>query len=136
MFNRKKPQPGAGPGVSAPRGRAAAGAGQDVANPLARRFLDGAEPDTVDLAEPGRFHAPPEAAAGEPDTAVTAAGSGDAAAGRLELVSFDAATGKFYLQPGTAAQPILLNGVPVEAPTELRRGDRLQVAGSEFEFLA
>ena len=48
----------------------------------------------------------------------------------------DAATGKFYLQPGTDAHPVHLNGVAVEAPTELRRGDRLQVGVHEFEFLA
>ena len=52
------------------------------------------------------------------------------------LTGLDAATGKFYLQPGTDAHPVRLNGLAVEAPTELRRGDRLQVGVHEFEFLA
>ena len=56
--------------------------------------------------------------------------------GTIPSVTLDAATGKFYLQPGTDAHPVRLNGLAVEAPTELRRGDRLQVGVHEFEFLA
>ncbi|MEJ2402339.1 MAG: FHA domain-containing protein [Xanthomonadales bacterium] len=136
MFNRKKPRPGGGNSASEPRGRTAAGAAQPAQNPLARRFLDDAEPDTVDLAEPGRFHAPPGADVEEPDTRETGGESADARDLRQPLITLDAATGKLYLQPGTDAQPVRLNGVTVEAPTELRRGDRLQVGVHEFEFLA
>lgn len=135
MFIRKKPQSGVRGGATRPRGRGDAAALQSGQNPLARRFVTDSDPDTVDLAEPGRFHALPDSAADEPDTRATgdAAASGDA---RQPLVTLDAATGKFYLQPGTDTHPVQLNGVVVEAPTELRRGDRLLVGVHEFEFLA
>jgi hypothetical protein len=136
MFNRKKPQSGARSSASKPRGRDGGATPQPGQNPLARRFLGDAEPDTVDLAEPGRFHALPRDEADEPATRET---GGDAAPDtdtRRAMVTLDAATGKFYLQPGTDAHPVRLNGLAVEAPTELRRGDRLQVGVHEFEFLA
>lgn len=132
MFKRRKPDSDARHAASAPRGRAAAGASAEGTNPLARRFLAESEPDTVDLAEPGRFHVPPADAEQEPDTQVTAT----AAEGRQALITLDDVTGKFYLHPGTDANPVRLNGAEVEAPTELRRGDRLRVGVHEFEFLA
>ena len=136
MFNRKKPRSDAESGPARPRGRTAAESPQPAVNPLARRFVGDAEPDTVDLAEPGRFHASPGGGVEEPETRETAGGAGATREPRQALVTLDAATGKFYLQPGTDAHPVRLNGVAVEAPTELRRGDRLQVGIHEFEFSA
>ena len=88
----------------------------------------------MDLAEPGRFHVPPGGEDAEPGTRVTSDGANVDEA-RRPLVTLDAVTGKFHLHPGTDAHPVLLNGDPVEAPTELRRGDRLQVGAQAFEFL-
>lgn len=136
MFNRKKPRSGAPTSASRPRGRTDTATFETDRNPLARRFVGDAEPDTVDLAEPGRFHAPPGGEVDEPDTRETGGEAAAANEPRQALVTLDAATGKFYLQPGTDAHPVHLNGVAVEAPTELRRGDRLQVGVHEFEFLA
>jgi hypothetical protein len=136
MFNRKKPQPGARSSASKPRGRDGGATPQPGQNPLARRFLGDAEPDTVDLDEPGRFHALPGDEADESATRETGGAAAPGTDARQAVVTVDAATGKFYLQPGTDAQPVRLNGLAVEAPTELRRGDRLQVGVHEFEFLA
>jgi hypothetical protein len=136
MFNRKKPRSDAPTGANRPRGRTGSATIETDRNPLARRFVGDAEPDTVDLAEPGRFHAPPGSEVDEPDTRETGGEAAAADGPRQPLVTLDAATGKFYLQPGTDAHPVHLNGVAVEAPTELRRGDRLQVGVHEFEFLA
>lgn len=127
MFNRKKPGQRAQAVAAPPRGRAA-----DGASPLARRFLEHAEPDTVDLAEPGRFHAPAEDRPVEPDTRAT--GAAAAAAGRQPVVSRDARTGKLYLHPGSEACPVRLNGAVVDAPTELRPGDRLGIGDRELDF--
>ena len=94
MFNRKKPQSGARSSASKPRGRDGGATPQPGQNPLARRFLGDAEPDTVDLAEPGRFHALPRDEADEPATRET---GGDAAPDtdtRRAMVTLDAATGK------------------------------------------
>ena len=134
MFNRKKPP--AGPaGASAPRGRSVPEAAPAGRNPLARRFQDEAEPDTVDLAEPGRYHLPADDAAGEPDTRVTAApGSPEPHAALLRLVTLDPSTGKFHVHPGNAERAVSLNGAAVESPTELRPGDRLEIGGAVFEF--
>ena len=131
MFKRKKPRADSSTGAAQPRGRTGAAVSQGERNPLARRFLADAEPDTVDLAEPGRFHV---ATGEEPETRATGEPAA-AADARRPLVTLDGATGKFYLQPGTDAHPVRLNGVAVEAPSELRRGDRLQVGVHEFEFL-
>ena len=54
--------------------------------------------------------------------------------GRHGLLSHDPETGKFYVQPGPES-PVLLNGAVVDAPTELRKGDRIALSGAEFEFL-
>jgi hypothetical protein len=132
MFNRKKPRAEEPIGVAQPRGRTGAASPQAGQNPLARRFLDDAEPDTVDLAEPGRYHA---ATGDEPETRETGV-SAAAADTRRSLLTLDAVTGKFYLQPGCEDHPVRLNGVVVKTPSELRRGDRLQIGDHEFEFLA
>ena len=47
------------------------------------------------------------------------------------IISLDPDTGKFYIHPGTADLPVTLQGEPVLAPTELRRGDTIRV-GSEL----
>ena len=94
------------------------------------------EPDTVDLADPGRFHAPSEPPQAEPDTRVGEPGPAAAAAGSAApLLTRDAVTGKFHLHPGDGVD-VRLNGQAVGAPTELRRGDRLEIGGAVFEFLA
>jgi hypothetical protein len=134
MFNRKKPESASSAG-SSPRGRASADASSAGRNPLARRFRDGQEPDTVELAEPGRYHLPAEAPTAEPDTRETAADEGAAGQPFLSLITLDPRTGKFHLHPGTDAHPVSLNDVTVDAPTELRRGDRLQIGAAVFEFL-
>ena len=136
MFNRKRPHSGARSGAPKPRGRTGGATAQPGQNPLARRFLGDDEPDTVDLAEPGQFHAPPGDRVDEPETRETGRDASPAADAGRPLVTLDAASGKFYLQPGTDAHPVRLNGVTVEAPTELRRGDRLQIGVHAFEFLA
>ena len=135
MFNRKKPE-SASPAGPSPRGRASADASPTGRNPLARRFQDGQEPDTVELAEPGRYHLPAEAPSAEPDTRETAAGEGAAAEPFLNPITLDPRTGKFHLHPGTDAHPVSLNDVVVDAPTELRPGDRLQIGAAVFEFLS
>lgn len=140
MFNRRKPPSGPAERNSLPRGRESEPGESQPANPLARRFLDQGEPATVDLAEPGRFHAPGDDA--EPETADTlAAGSGPAAVGDaaesdwLAVVSLDPRTGKYYIHPGADNLPVTLGDEPVTAPTELRKGDRIRIGSAEFEFL-
>jgi len=138
MFNRKKPQ-GARSAAPTPRGRSAPEPAAAGANPLARRFRDSPEPDTADLAEPGRYHLPAAATPAEPDTRATTAAAGVPDTGdatRRPLITRDATTGKFHLHPGTGGDAVSLNGAAVDAPTELRPGDRLEVGGAGFEFLA
>ena len=98
-------------------------------NPLARRFRQDAEPDTVDLSQPARFP-PSEEAVDDPQTADLQT---DAA--RLgRVLSRDPGTGKLYVHPGTADLPVLLQGEPVRAPTELRAGDTLQIGPTEIHI--
>jgi len=135
MFKRKKSGSGAAARPATPRGRGteAPAAGR---NPLARRFDASVEPDTVDLADPGRFQSPSEPPQAEPDTRVGEPRRAAATAGSAApLLTRDAATGKIHLHPGEGVV-VRLNGQAVESPTELRRGDRLEIGGAVFEFLA
>jgi hypothetical protein len=135
MFRRKKtPESGPAPTAGARpvlRGRDAAGASAD--NPLARRFRPEREPDTVDLSAPARLQPAPSA----PEDPQTAALQTDAA--RLaRVISHDPRTGKFYVHPGRPDAengPVLLQGEPVRAPTELRPGDTIRLGDFEFRFL-
>lgn len=125
MFRRKKsPESGRSPPEpSQPllRGRDAA-----AENPLARRFQPDREPATVDLAAPARFHA----AADDPQTAALQTD----AAKLHRVISHDPRTGKFYIHPGGADSPVLLQGEVVRAPTELRPGDTIRIGDFEFRF--
>lgn len=127
MIFRKKKAPSPPGDRPVLRGRGDPGASGD--NPLARRFRPDAEPATVDLADPARFHEPP---AGEgPATAPLRTDPGTL--GRV--ISRDPATGKFYVHPGTGDCPVLLEQETVQAPTELRRGDTIRVGDAEFRLL-
>jgi hypothetical protein len=97
-------------------------------NPLARRFRADAEPATIDLGGPARF--PADADRGDPET--TELGTDASKLGRV--ISHDPETGKFYIHPGTADLPVTLQGEPVLAPTELRRGDTIRVGSMEIRF--
>ena len=102
---------------------------QEADNPLARRFRQDAEPDTVDLTRPARF-APSEAAVDDPQTAELQT---DAA--RLgRVLSRDPGTGKLYVHPGSTELPVLLQGEPIRAPTELRAGDTVQIGPTEIQI--
>ena len=134
MVFRRKKAPTAPDARSVPRGRGDSGQGTPTGtpsgdNPLARRFQPDAEPDTVDLADPARFHEP----AAEDDPATAPLGEDAGNLGRI--ISRDAATGKFYVHPGTGDCPVLLEHETVRAPTELRRGDTIQVGDAEFRLL-
>jgi len=111
MF-RRKPPPQPAPGAE---------------NPLARRFRQDAEPATVDLSQPARFP-PSTPAADDPQTADLQT---DAA--RLgRVLSRDPGTGKLYAHPGSGDLPVLLQGEPVRAPTELRAGDTVRIGATEI----
>ena len=133
MIFRRKKAPSHSGGRPLPRGRGDSGGAKaaDTSgdNPLARRFRPDAEPATVDLADPARFHEPPVAE--DPNTADLHTDAGNL--GRI--ISRDPATGKFYVHPGTGDCPVLLEHEPVRAPTELRRGDTIQVGDAEFRLL-
>jgi hypothetical protein len=147
MFRRKKtPESCLGPSDKQrplPRGRDAADAGPQAAkaadraaadNPLARRFRPEREPATVDLSAPARF----PAASAAPEDPQTATLQTDAAQ-LMRVVSCDPQTGKFYIHPGHpdgAGAPVLLQGEPVRAPTELRPGDTIRAGDFEFRFLS
>jgi hypothetical protein len=139
MFRRKKtPESGlATPAHPRPvlRGRDAAGAGPQADkaadNPLARRFRPEREPATIDLTAPAGFPPPPAA----PEDPHTAALQTDAAK-LSRVVSCDPQTGKFYIHPGGVGGPVLLQGEPVRAPTELRPGDTIRAGDFEFRFLS
>jgi len=97
-------------------------------NPLARRFRADAEPATIDLSGPARF--PVEGGSEDPKTAALQTDA--TKLGRI--ISHDPDTGKFYIHPGTADLPVTLQGEPVLAPTELRRGDTIRVGATEIRF--
>ena len=116
IFRRKKQNipPGAAPAL---RGRDSV---ENPDNPLARRFHPDDEPDTIDLQQPAGFNEEP---------------------GTRDLTSKTASpenlsrTGKIDVQPGTAEHQVLLDGESVRAPTELRRGDRVQIGRFELQLL-
>jgi len=133
MF-RKKKTPQAENGQTVPRGRvpgkkADVGARNVPDNPLARRFQADSEPPTIDLSAAPRFQPAPQAA-DDPKTAPL----GTESAQLRRIVSFEPASGKFYLHPGPEGFPVSLQGEPVAAPTELRRGDVIRIGGCEFRF--
>jgi len=97
-------------------------------NPLARRFRADAEPATIDLGGPARF--PADVERKDPDTTEL----GTDASKLARVISHDPETGKFYIHPGTADLPVALQGEPVLAPTELRRGDTIRVGSMEIRF--
>ena len=121
------------------RGRSDQGEAPEKQNPLARRFQTDGEPDTIDLDQPGQFHAVSDAAAVEPDT--RAPGQGDDSPPRQEhpplpsLLTIDPGTGKFHVHPGPEGVAVLLDDEPVRSATELRRGDLIRIGDAEFRFL-
>lgn len=121
------------------RGRDSNHQAETAPNPLARRFQSDSEPDTIDLTDPGRFHAPgvqqePETSSAETQS-VQSPESPAATRPLHEVLSVDSATGKFYVHPAGNGPAVLLGGQEITAATELRRGDRIQVGDAEFEFL-
>lgn len=138
MFRKKKsPESGLTPSDKwrpMLRGRDAAGTGGPATgpadNPLARRFRPEREPATIDLTAPARFQEP-SAAAGDSYTAALQTDASKLA----RVVSRDPQTGKFYIHPGDENSPVLLQGEPVRAPTELRPGDTIRAGDVEFRFL-
>ena len=134
MFRKKNPVPGAGIQNPAMRGRDDENS-ERAANALARRFQEDDEPETIDLVGAEGF--PGEETPAEPETRVTASVPGESRSeDRLQLISCETETGKFYVHAGTEQAPVFLAGEPVTAATELRRGDRIRVGDVEFEFLA
>jgi hypothetical protein len=142
MFRRKKTlESGLAPSADPRpvlRSRDAAGAGPQADrvadrvadNPLARRFRPEREPATIDLTAPARFHVS-SAAPEDPHTAALQTDASKLA----RVVSRDPQTGKFYIHPGGENSPVLLQGEPVRAPTELRPGDTIRAGDFEFRFL-
>ena len=134
MMFRKKKTPLASDGQAVPRGRtprakAEGAARKAVDNPLARRFQADSEPPTVDLAAAPRFQS---AQPGRDDPKTAPLRSDSAQLSRI--VSFEPGTGKFYIHPGPEGLPVTLQGEPVAAPTELRRGDVIRLGDAEFQF--
>ena len=133
MIFRKKPVPAASGGPPVPRSRGASGSTSNTAldeNPLARRLRGDAEPDTVDLADPARFH---EARPADEGVQTTTLQRDPGTLGRV--ISRDPATGKLYIHPGSEKCPVLLQSEAVAAPTELRRGDTIQVGEHTLKLL-
>ena len=193
VFRRKKNKDAPNSGPSTLRGRSAnhsgscKGAGQ---NPLARRFLNDDEPDTIDLEEPARFQ---DSAQADQLEATTRLLGGDVSTSELSdesapldpvtgflviisgpgrghvaslgygmnsigrdsgqripldygdthisrknhcVVTFDALSGKFYLQPGEGKNLVYLGADPVLVPTPLARGQNFQVGGTVLRFVA
>ena len=124
IFRRKKQAATTGGEQAVMRSRANV---EESDNPLARRFHPEDEPDTIDLQQPAGF---PQ----EPDTAATQKKVSDK--GRVGVVTMDAETGKFDLQPGPDGISVRLGGQAVTAPTELRHGDRIRIGDSELIFSA
>ena len=144
IFKRKKPGEIQESGQHVMRGRNSSENGQhsgsaDDNNPLARRFHPQDEPDTIDLQQSSRF---PEIEDGDEKESLTrdlTSQSGTASraekkstAGALSIITYVPETGKFYLQPGEGDEAPLLGNSPIKAPTELRPGDRIQIANTEF----
>jgi len=140
IFSRKKP--GTSPAGSQAVLRGRENADNNGNNPLARRFHPDDEPDTVDLENPGRFHAAPESDADSPTTRYQEEAPDQAEqdadgqpAGRSKLVTQDPETGKFHIHPGIGDEPVLLGGEPVLSVTELRPGDKIRIGAAEFHFI-
>lgn len=135
IFRRNKPASPPPNEPSAPRGREhPAGGGDRGVNALARRFLVDEEPATIDLSGTEGFRGgmpEPETRTGEPGAKASPPGTTGS-----RLVSRDPESGKFYVHPGPAEEPVLLDGETVTAPTELRKGDRIRIGDAEFVFLA
>ena len=144
IFKRKKPGEIRKSGQHVMRGRNSAENGQhsgsvDDNNPLARRFHPQDEPDTIDLQQSSRF---PEIEDGDEKESLTrdlTGQSGTASrtekkstAGALNIITYVPETGKFYLQPTKGDDPVLLGNNPINAPTELRHGDRIRIASTEL----
>lgn len=126
IFRKNKPHDRSSSDAQALRSRVP----ERASSPLARRLRQDDEPDTIDLAAAPGFQAP--AATDEPDT--RSSEPRPDATPQSPLITSDPATGKFYVNPGAPGQTVLLGGEVVEAPTELRRGDRILVGAAEFEF--
>ena len=94
-------------------------------NPLARRFHPEDEPDTIDLQQPAGFNT-------EPGTADLAAKR--QATERLDIITLVPETGKIYAQRGDGDVTVFLDGEPVQAPTELRPGDRIRIGNLELQL--
>ena len=95
-------------------------------NPLARRFQPDDEPDTIDLQQPAGFTEEP--------------GTRDlheehTAPENINIINLNPESGKFYVQPGGLEWPVLLEGEPVLAPTELRQGDRIRIGDFDLQLL-
>jgi hypothetical protein len=190
VFRRKKSKEVSSHATSAMRGRQATGSGEgSPKNPLARRFLDDDEPDTIDLDQPARFQSEPE---DEPAESTTRLLSGDASrpgssdqdpledpvSGFLVVISgpgrgkvltlghgmnpvgrepsqrvsldfgdqrisrishclmtFDALSGKFYIQPGEGRNLAYLDDQPVLIPTELVSGQHIRLGDTILRFV-
>jgi hypothetical protein len=78
---------------------------------------------------------PPGSPPAAPEDPHTAALQTDVAK-LARVVSCDPQTGKFYIHPGGVGGPVLLQGEPVRAPTELRPGDTIRAGDFEFRFLS
>ncbi|MCW8872624.1 MAG: hypothetical protein OQK01_08425 [Xanthomonadales bacterium] len=133
MFRKKKsslPDNGqAVPRSRNPAARASGGERDRTGNPLARRFQVDSEPPTIDLTSPPRFKPAPHEAE-DPKTATLQSD----AAQLSRFISREPGTGKFYVHPGAEGLPVILQGEPVVAPTELRRGDIIAFGDAEFHF--
>ena len=134
MFRKKNPASGPDTQKPAMRGRNGENS-ERAANALARRFQEDDEPETIDLVGAEGF--PGEVAGAEPETQATASVPGERRSeDRLQLISCETETGKFYVHAGTTQTQVFLAGEPVNARTELRQGDRIRIGDVEFEFLA
>ncbi|MGD2131085.1 MAG: FHA domain-containing protein [Lysobacterales bacterium] len=127
-----------------PRGRRTEGSSRAPAggadNPLARRFIEGDEPETIDLQDAPGFPSAAEPAQEPPTETVAENDAGPAGAaipaGHHPLITFDPKSGTFHLRPAPDGTETLVGGERVSAPTELHSGDRIRIGDAEFEFLA
>jgi hypothetical protein len=133
MFRKKKSSfPDNGqpvPRSRSPAAKASGGERDRTGNPLARRFQVDGEPPTIDLTAPARFNPAPHGAE-DPKTGPLKTD----AAQLSRFISREPGTGKFYVHPGAEGLPVTLQGEPVAAPTELRRGDIICFGEAEFHF--
>ena len=133
MFRKKKPAADAAShpalrGRSSATGGGSAG-GKGHGSPLARRFQADAEPATIELSGPARFHPEPKSAE-DPQTGPLHKSAADLS----RVITHDTGTGKFYIHPGGPDLSVTLQGEPVRAPTELRCGDSVRVGSVEIHF--